>query len=249
MKISLLLTGTIDPGATPFVTLVDPDARRMDYKQALDSWRTVRGIDHIVFCENSHQDLADFRTHAHTGDFEAISFDGNQSAQRGGKGAGEFAIIDHALRNSSELATSDLVLKSTGRLTVHNAEKLIQLVRDQARADVDVLCDLRTHLSVAESRVFFARPEFLRDRLLPLAPIVDDHAGVYFEHALARATHLSLADGRRWRPLPCAPRIAGRSGSTGDRYPDSLPMRAAFGVRAWLERRLHRGFGVEETLP
>jgi hypothetical protein len=73
-------------------------------------------------------------------------------------------------------------------------------------------------LSFADSRVFAFSPEFAREWLAPLQETLNDSGGVYLEHALARAIHGAMADGKRWRPLPLEPVVIGCGGTSGRSY-------------------------------
>jgi hypothetical protein len=214
-SIVLLLTATIDPGATIMVVRRDPLIRLQDYRTALESWLSSGAIPRIVFCENSGYDLTSLQRLAtpHVGrDVEFISVSGNQHGATKGKGYAELSMIEHAMQRSELISNSDVVVKCTGRLTVRNATRVL---RSAAACDFDVMCSLRQHLTFADSRLFAATPEFIRHYLLPKADMIDDNAGVYFEHALACATTSALADRKRWRPFPIFPRIEGISGTDG----------------------------------
>jgi hypothetical protein len=214
-SMTLLLTATIDPGATPFVERRDPLTRLRDYQQALEWWLSTAAAPRLVFCENSGFDLAPLIGLAERQSrckVEFISFRGNQDAAAKGKGYGEFQLIDHAMRSSSFIASSDVVVKCTGRLTVRNGAALF---REMAAMKFDVMCSLMNCLSYADSRIFAATPAFMRQHLLPRIEMLDDGAGVNAEHALACAAASAIASRMAWRPFPLYPRLAGVSASTG----------------------------------
>lgn len=93
---------------------------------------------------------------------EFISFQGNQAAPTRGKGYAELQLIDHAMRTSSLIAVSDVIIKCTGRLTIGNAAALFQAVSGM---EFDVMCGLMHCLSYADSRVYAATPAFMREHL------------------------------------------------------------------------------------
>jgi hypothetical protein len=211
----LLLTATIEPGRTVMVTRRDPLVRLGDYQHALRHWLAGGAIRRIVFCENSSYDLSSLKDIAagyENCDTEFISFSGNQSGATKGKGYPELEMIRHALDTSALLAGSEIIIKCTGRLTVRNAAHLF---RSMTKCDFDVMCALKSHLSIADSRVFAATPAFFRSYLFPKLSIVDDNSGVYFEHALARATASAISEHCKWRPFPSFPLIEGVSGTDG----------------------------------
>jgi len=214
-SVTLLLTATIDPGATLTVARREPLLRLEDYRSALESWLSVETAPKIVFCENSGYDLAPLQrlvTPCAGREVEFISFSGNQHGATRGKGYAELGIIQHAMEKSELVSNSDIVVKCTGRLIVRNA---LGVLRSMASCDFDIMCTLKRNLTFADSRLFAATPEFIRHYLLPRAGTIDENAGVHFEHALACATATALADRKSWRPFPIFPRMEGISGSDG----------------------------------
>jgi len=211
----LLLSATIDPGDTPMVARRDPNLRRRDYEQALRAWLQSGCVERIVFCENSNQDLGSLE--AVSAAFprcqvEFISFSGNVSDPRRGKGVGELNIIAHALSHSSLLSRSELVIKCSGRLAVRNAAALVWRLR---ATEFDIMCNLKFYLTFADSRLFAATPAFLADYLLRFGDLVNEAEGLWFEHALACAAASAIADRKVWRPFPKYPRFHGFSGTHG----------------------------------
>ena len=103
---------------------------------------------------------------------------------------------------------------------------------------MDVICDLSANLTFADSRCFFARPAFLKERLLPRRDEVDDHAGRYMEHLLAACLHATMAQWGTWAPLAVSPDLVGVSGTTGRSIERSPIRRAADGARRRIMLRL-----------
>ncbi len=216
--ITLLLTATVNPGATGMVARRDPLVRLGDYESALSKWLSVSPPLRIVFCENTGFDLARLQATAAASPVEFISFRGNDGAKQRGKGYSEIAILEHALAESRLISASEVVVKCSGRLFVANAP---QVFRALASTDFDVMCTLKQNLSFSDSRFFAATPQFLRQHLLPQACIVDDTQGIYFEHALACAVADAVAHRKKWRPFEVFPRIQGISGTHGKSMTDS----------------------------
>jgi len=216
----LLLTATVDPGTCVMTARTDPQARLHDYRASLTHWFAHPPCNDIVFCENSAWPVADFQTQAEAARsagirFEHLSFRDDTGDPLRGKGFGEIGIIAHALAQSQILRDATHVVKATGRYVVHNAGDLFALA---ARTPPpDVACDLRNHLTVGDARFFLASTTFLRQHLLPLRAAIDDRAGVFFEHALARAVHAGLADGMTWAMPPRPPELSGVGGSFGQK--------------------------------
>jgi hypothetical protein len=129
-------------------------------------------------------------------------------------------IIGHAFKTSRLIAGADLVLKVTGRIYVRNIRQLAGLLR--RIPGVSVFCDLRRNLLEADSRVFCASRDFIRDYLLPRTRLVNDSKGAYLEHVLARAAHAAMADGLVWAPLPRAHWMDGAGGAAGQEIRSSV---------------------------
>jgi hypothetical protein len=226
----LLLTATIDPGATPLLERRNPLTRLQDYLGALDAWLASGAAPHIVFCENSGYDLAPLKEIAlRRGgcEVEFISYADNGSGATRGKGHAELRMIERALRTSRLLAGSDVIVKCTGRLIVSNAVPVVHAI---AAAKFDVMCFLKQFLSFADSRFFAATPAFIEGYLLPRIGMIDDVANVFLEHALACATASAVASRLSWRPFPVLPCIAGISGTSGKSMTDGTLKRIARSV-------------------
>jgi hypothetical protein len=211
----LLLTATVDPGQTLMVARRDPLVRLADYQQALRYWLAKSAVRRVVFCENSSYDLTSLKILAASYDkcdIEYVSLLGNQTGATKGKGHAELLMIRHAMANSKLLTNSDIIVKCTGRLTVRNAQ---QLFRSISICNFDVMCTLKKNLTFADSRLFAATPAFFRDYLFPKMTMIDDNAGVYFEHALACATARAVSECHSWQPFPSFPLIEGISGTDG----------------------------------
>jgi hypothetical protein len=220
---AVLLTATVSVGGMIATRRADPAVRLADYAGALTRWLAQRDCPPLVFCESSGHDLADLERIARERNpgktpVEFLSFSGNTYPPGRGKGYGEMGIMDHALAHSRLLSAARMILKVTGRLVVPNAARIAGCL---SLAGIQVYCDLRDNLVRADSRVFAASPEFLREFLLPLREQVDDARQVSFEHVLARAVHLALAGGACWALLPEAPDIRGVSATTDEAYPSS----------------------------
>jgi hypothetical protein len=220
---TILLTATIEPGKIPYLKRADPELRRRDYTEAFLQWMAYPIENPIVFCENSGADVSDFETLARNrrsaGPVEIISFRAQEGVEFRGKGYGELRLVEHALASSALLAAAPLVMKVTGRLFISNAAGILGRISDQSAT---VFCDLRQNLSIADSRVFLASPDFLSEYLVPRALEIDDLANVMFETVLARAVHGALSEGATWRPLPLTPRWHGLAGTADLPYKSSV---------------------------
>jgi hypothetical protein len=222
-RIAVILTATIDPGGTPLLTLRDPEQRLADYLRAFRSWLATTYP--LVVCENSGADLAPLRAIADEGGrpVELLGYNDNTAAQSRGKGAGEAEILRHVLAESKTAADADLLMKVSGRYYIRNVDRLLR--RTLSLGDADSYADLWWWFRDAQSDCFLATRNFIARYLLPHAEAIDDSAGFYLEHALARAVQSSLADGGRWLPLGLAPDLIGTSGTFGWTRAESLPRR------------------------
>jgi hypothetical protein len=239
-KIIVLLTATVNPGATPFVVRADPTMRLRDYRMALDNWVAQGNFTRLIVCENSGADLSVLKQVAASRrmpDVYFISYVDGGVGEKRGKGYAELLEIERALGCDVRIEREDIVIKCTGRLQIKNAARLLTRI---TTLEFDVMCDLRKYLTIADSRIFAATREFLEDYLIPRREMINDSAGVYFEHALAMACVAAVADGKAWRPFPVLPEIIGISGSTGRSMTDSWIKRLAKRIYCRLNDRILR---------
>ncbi len=221
-KVIVLLTATINPGATPFVVRNSPSIRMTEYKDALNSWILHGGASRIIVCENSGAELAELKMSIPANkspNVEFVSYVDLKSGPTRGKGYAELGEIERVLSCVNNIALTDVVVKCTGRLIVRNGAELLRRV---AHIDFDVMCDLRKYLTYADTRIFAATREFLENYLIQRRETVNDNSGIYLEHALAAAVGTGLANGKKWRPFPLLPQIVGVSGTTGKSMTDPV---------------------------
>lgn len=222
----LLLTATINPNNIIFTERSDPKIRLHDYKSSFAQWILINPFPQkIVFCENSRWDLSELKELAQNNNpfnkqIEFLSFDHNNYKRSLGKGYGEAYIIKYFLENSTLINSDDLIVKVTGRYFIKNIEKLINGVKMYPK--VDIFCDLRKELTFSDSRIFFASSKFLKTYFIPISNMIDETSGILFEHVLARATLLCIANGGRWMTLPRYPKIIGISGSGNYKFKSSI---------------------------
>ncbi len=219
-KLAVLLTATIRCEDTPFLERSDPELREADYRWAIQGWLATRGFDTLIFCENSGAPLDALREFAAEKNrvgakLVFLSCSKNSGARMFGKGYGEIEIIRHAIENTQDIDSHQLVLKVTGRYRARNAERLLRELRS-ARADL--LCSLRMKLTEADSRIFAISPRCATSQLLPRQDSINDSKGKYLEQVLADAVHGTILSGGSWAPLPIEPLIYGVSGTEGMRF-------------------------------
>jgi hypothetical protein len=143
----LLMTATITP--PPGVSArSDPAIRLIDYERALSFYlgQIGRGLDRIVFIENSGSDVSSLHLLSHEAGLadccEFIAFAGLDYPPAYGYGFGEFKLLDYGMaeaRTVRESGPESIIAKVTGRYIVKNLTRLLKEPSQQ----FDVLCDIR----------------------------------------------------------------------------------------------------------
>jgi hypothetical protein len=144
----LILTASIavPPGA-PGVARADPLLRMQDYRQAFAFYSSFigKGVDRIVFAENTGSDLQSLREIATikgiASSVDFLTFNGNNFPPIYGRCFGESIIFDEVMRSEccAELPEDTIYWKSTGRYQVKN---LRRMMRTMPRG-VELYCDMR----------------------------------------------------------------------------------------------------------
>lgn len=145
----LIMTATITPPlGAPGLVRIDPTVRLADYLSALDWYMTFlgRGIDRIVFAENSMSDVSALKASAakagHSSRVEFFSFDGMAMPASYGRCYGESVILDRVMQDSlqsNEASADSEFWKITGRYKVLNFRSMLKTRPKGA----DFYCDLR----------------------------------------------------------------------------------------------------------
>jgi hypothetical protein len=130
-KDALILTAAINPGATPYVKMSDPEERLFQYLCSLVSWIQFSNISPIIFCKNTGYDYdysqiiqmaKNFNKH-----LEILLFVGNNESYKYGKGWGEGKIIEYVFKNSKVLHQQNRFYKITGQYFLKNCNEIIDL--------------------------------------------------------------------------------------------------------------------------
>lgn len=130
-KDALIMTAAINPGATPYVKMSDPEERLFQYLCSLVSWIQFSNISPIIFCENTGYDYdyskiiqmaENFNKH-----LEILLFVGNNESYKYGKGWGEGKIIEYVFKNSKVLHHHNCFYKITGQYFLKNCDEIIDL--------------------------------------------------------------------------------------------------------------------------
>jgi hypothetical protein len=188
-------------------------------------------VRNIVLVENSGYPLDSLRAlvarHPAGKDVEFLSFDGQDFPRSRGKGYGETLALRHVLEHSVQLRRTQRFLKVNGRYYVSNVARVLAAMGE---AD-DVFCNLNRSLGFCDCRVFGGSYAFL-ERVVHEGLRVDEEAGVWLEHSVARAALLAIADGSSWRFITTLPRIEGLSGTIDGPYMEPA-------VKQWVKGKVH----------
>jgi hypothetical protein len=179
---TLLLTACINSGVTPYVTISNPDERLSQYIGFLMRWIKESNFDRLIFCENSNYpyDYNSLIEEAKTWkkELEILVFDGNNGAQKHGKGYGEGETLKYAIEHSRFLIDADSFYKATGRVFVKNINKL--LTRDNAKDNIFLRYDWSYH--AVDTRFFKSNVAFFKSTLMNEYLEVDDVHGSFLEY-------------------------------------------------------------------
>jgi hypothetical protein len=229
--LSIILTSTIDVKGVANMQRADPLLRLADHERALRRWLDDPHVRNIVLVENSGYDLGSLRAlaegHPAGKDVEFLSFDGQDFPRSRGKGYGETLALQHVVQHSRQLRRTGRFLKVNGRYYVPNVADVVAGMDEQAQ----VFCNLNRGMTFSDSRVFGGSREFL-ERFVVEGLRIDDETNVWFEHALARAALVAIADGLPWNFITRLPRIDGISGTINGAYAEPA-------YKQWLKGRVH----------
>ena len=235
-EICLLLTATINPRDTILTERNDPAIRLADYIWAMNAWLADRNVNKIVFCENSNSDVSSIRRLFEECErvdrqVELLSFDGQNFDPQLGKGVGEMNIIEYVLNSSKLINENTRLVKVTGRYCSNNFGPLVR--QCDGNPSVEIICNLKKSLMVADSRMFLGTVDFFQRFLLPRVGEIRDSEGVYFEHVLAYAIHEAIACGLKWELPKKVIEVWGIEGST------NKPIRKHI-IKSTLKRFVHQ---------
>jgi hypothetical protein len=127
-KIPLLITASLDSGATPMVSLRDVRERTLSHMEGLLAWFKDPNISQIVFAKNCRArirvDVLMEAAREHAKELEFIQVDSSPRTAVQGKGYGEGDLIRQALERSDVLRDSPQFLKITGKLFMPNTSSV-----------------------------------------------------------------------------------------------------------------------------
>ena len=230
----LLLTGCINPNGMPQTVLQDPQARKEQYKVAIEFYATNTQLP-IVFVENTNTDLgSEFIEETSVKRIEFITFDGNNYDHTRGKGYGEAIMMEYAINNSTIINSHSYIIKITGRLIIENVNCLLKEMVSPKCVYANLV---RGNCGLERKSFFWGAPySFLKFFFLSHKDEIDESDNVYFErHLYNECLEWAANDGLIEEfKLPIL--VQGISGSTGRIYPrEKYPY-----IKAMLRYYLHK---------
>ena len=216
-KVCILLTACVNPCGMSDTALQDPDVRAEQYRQALDFYIKETNLP-IVFCENTMYDMSvDYKQYIDSGRLEFLTFDGNNYDKQRGKGYGEAVIMKYAVEHSNLIRNSKYIIKITGRLIVTDIKRI---------SSSPLLCLNNLFRSNIKEKfistyLFVARPQLLQKLVNKSQELIweDSPTNDLIEHHWFRAlTRDSDFNDTTYVQFFQIPKVAGVSGTTGERY-------------------------------
>jgi hypothetical protein len=219
----VLLTATVNPNVSEFLSLADPAARLAQYQLAIREWHlALRESEfRLAIVETSNATAADVLALLSPEQRSTVSFvnynPSGPETERG-KGAIEISAIRHTIIAHPELRPNDTIYKCTGRLPVKNAMQCIDVLPPgTARARMSL------NRSMVDTRLFGATSQVWEDVLFGNLDQINDSGGVYYEHVVAAQLSAALAVGSvSLSRFPNRPIFAGVSGTSGRQYAKRL---------------------------
>lgn len=220
MKLTLLLTGCINPNCVEQVKVNNPGIRLSMYLNAIQFYLDNTIFD-IVFCENSGYHLQ-CESYLNNDRIEWLSYESTPSSSADcTRGYREMEIIEYAYINSKKITESDVILKCTGRLILYNINQLFTRIPKHDRFisgewdGVTKWCD---------TRFLFFDKNFIQFLIEQKECITKKYA---FENVTTDAIILALSNGWKFIPSLIPYDIIGIGAGNGNCY----------------ERRLQYSFG------
>lgn len=218
----MFLTGCVNPNGMSFTNLQDPVIRKAQYIDAIKFYLNETVLP-ILFVENSGTDISnEFRKEIECERLEILTFSGNDYDKNIGKGFGEILIIEHALKNSRFIKTADFIYKITGRYKILNIKSFLNEFQNNKHADL--IIDLKYQLTYSDSRFYCCKVSFFENVFLKYKSIINDNMGVFFEHALCKATLEAIIKNYSHSVLKYRPRLSGISGTKNIDEDDIWPV-------------------------
>jgi len=181
MTYTLILPLTINVNNCCALSRSDPLDRQSDFLKSLMKWlenTTFR----LVIVENSNADLSwlSIIQKQYPNRIEYLSFDGNTYPREFGKGFGEILSINYAVDNSKFVSEVNYVFKCSGRYFL---SELSNIFKSYLENNIKAVIYSTPEHSLGSACVFFYLSKDIYNRYMRHF-IVNDTAGVYFEHGL-----------------------------------------------------------------
>jgi len=229
----LLITTAIQPPANVYVLKMTLVEKRVGLAKAAVFFWAGLGMKRIVVADATEKTLLtdeDVRMLSAMGvELEQIRYRQNDKiVVEKGKGYGEGALINFALRNSTLLRDANHFYKCTGKTYCRNFAAIDGVIRQNSIQNVFWQEPLKDSI---DTRFFYTSKHFCEHFLLPSYETIDDRGGVPAEHVVYELVRSKLTYGHSFRPL-----LAGFSGSLDRPYPDHSLGYLDYQFPCWLSR-------------
>lgn len=185
----ILLTSSVNPCGMYETNLIDKDLRYQQYCASIEYLLRSTNFK-IVVVDNTN---VDYSQKFKDSRLEVLFFDGNHFNKNYGKGYGEVEIMLYAFKYSSFIASSEYIIKLTGRTPLINIKGYFYFYN--IKKDV-VLLDIpyKNTLKFCYSRVIFAPKSFYSDYFFKGVLNINDSLGYFFENHLYNCVDRALHD-------------------------------------------------------
>lgn len=204
----ILLTGCVDAKNMSYTALTDISVREKHYIDSMQFYYKETAIP-IILAENSnHTFSADLVTNlVESGRVEILTYDGNNFDKHLGKGYGEMETLLFTMKHSKFIGPNTRIIKITGRHQVYNINTYIHKINLK-----DQFLYFKGHPKAA-SEIYVTSRYFINNFLGRNINLINDTAGVFFEHVLAISILEASAKGHRYEMLCSYPRLVGIRGT------------------------------------
>ena len=228
----LLLTGTVNINDKHFTALTNIDQRRQNYIDTIRHYLKKYDLP-IIFVENSGENLSEYFTEEiKKKQIEILYFNGNNYAPEIGKGLGEMKCLEFAITNSTFITDGSFVYKITGRYIIENLPSFLKVM--DKNSTVELIADLTNNFRFSSAAIFGFKPFFAKKYLFKNSILLNDSAGFYFEHALAKAVLEAIGDHVNFHIFKHYPKIKAISGTTGKAYKKSFFYLLPRHIKYWI---------------
>jgi hypothetical protein len=212
----LITTATKPPEGVYILEMTNVSKRIITAKAAVFFWSAL-GVKKIVIADATGQTLLDdsevLMLNQMGLELEQVHYlQDNDLVIKKGKGYGEGALIDFALKNSKFLQNTNNFFKCTGKVYCRNFLEILNMIQQNNIQNIfwrDVFDNSM------DTRFFYASKDFIQEFLLPAYDNIDDRNNIMMEHCVLKIAHEHLTQGSSIRPM-----LSGFSGSLNRPYFD-----------------------------